>query len=144
MFQAQPDETRFPQPLVTSNHHNPQQPTAAVVQLESDKPRKRRSLAAQLEADPRPVPTWPSAPTSAFEIIDAAELARRWHVPQSWVEDRTRARAIDKIPFKPLGRYVRFEWVSPELHEWWTRQARQGASRPRRYCRKKKSQGQAA
>jgi hypothetical protein len=56
-----------------------------------------------------------------YEIIDSKELARRWHLPETWVRDYVRARASDAIPHVRLGRYVRFEWGSPTLEEWWAR-----------------------
>jgi hypothetical protein len=65
-----------------------------------------------------------------FEIIDSRELAKRWCVPESWIRDRTRTRTTDPIPHVRLGRYVRFEWVSPELSEWWAaRRTTKGATR---------------
>ena len=56
-----------------------------------------------------------------FELIDAPELARRWHLPESWIREQTRSRCPDAIPHLRLGRYVRFEWGSPELSGWLTR-----------------------
>jgi hypothetical protein len=55
-----------------------------------------------------------------YELIDAAELARRWRVPRSWILDRTRTRTpeAERIPCVRLGRYVRFRWDSPELNDW--------------------------
>jgi hypothetical protein len=53
-----------------------------------------------------------------FELIDAADLARRWHLPTSWIREQTRSRSADPIPHLRLGRYVRFEWSSPELALW--------------------------
>jgi hypothetical protein len=57
------------------------------------------------------------------EIIDSEELAARWQVPKSWVRNRTRARTPkdERIPCLRLGRYVRFEWRSPQLAEWLAR-----------------------
>ena len=54
------------------------------------------------------------------EMIDSAELAARWRVPESWIRNRTRARTPkeERIPCVRLGRYVRFEWGSPQLSEW--------------------------
>jgi hypothetical protein len=54
------------------------------------------------------------------ELIDSAELASRWRVPESWIRNRTRARTPqeERIPCLRLGRYVRFEWGSPQLAEW--------------------------
>jgi hypothetical protein len=54
-----------------------------------------------------------------FEVIDAIELAKRWAVPASWIREQVRSRATNPIPHVRLGRYVRFEWWSPELGRWW-------------------------
>lgn len=56
-------------------------------------------------------------------LIDAADLAARLRVPQSWVRNRTRARTprSERIPCVRLGRYVRFDWGSPELQQWLTK-----------------------
>ena len=56
-----------------------------------------------------------------YEVIDVEELAKRWNVPPTWVYERTRNRAADPIPHVKLVRYVRFEWGSPELEDWWNR-----------------------
>lgn len=55
-----------------------------------------------------------------MEIIDSTELAIRWHVPESWIRNRTRARTPreERIPCIRFGRYVRFEWGSPQLASW--------------------------
>jgi len=55
-----------------------------------------------------------------FELIESAELAARWRVPESWVRNRTRVRTPkeERIPCIRLGRYVRFEWGSPEVQKW--------------------------
>jgi hypothetical protein len=50
--------------------------------------------------------------------IDSVELARRLNLPTSWVRNQVRSRASDPIPHFRFGRYVRFEWNSPELKEW--------------------------
>jgi len=54
------------------------------------------------------------------EVLDSAELAARWRVPESWIRNRTRARTPkeERIPCIRLGRYVRFEWGSSQLAEW--------------------------
>jgi hypothetical protein len=57
----------------------------------------------------------------SIEIIDSKELASRWRLPESWVRDRVRTRSDDPLPHVKVGRYVRFEWGSPELVEWWAR-----------------------
>ncbi len=58
--------------------------------------------------------------TAHPELIDSAELAARWRVPESWIRNRTRSRTPkdERIPCIRLGRYVRFEWGSPRLGEW--------------------------
>src|ERR1700740_2547310 len=56
-----------------------------------------------------------------FELIDAPDLAKRWHLPTSWIREQTRSRSADPIPHLRLGRYVRFEWGSPELAAWLAR-----------------------
>ena len=55
----------------------------------------------------------------SYEVVDAIELAQRWRVPVSWIREQTRDRACDPLPCVRLGRYVRFEWGSPKLAEWW-------------------------
>lgn len=54
-----------------------------------------------------------------YEIVAAKELARRWCVPESWVREQVRSRTTDPIPHVRLGKYVRFEWGSPQLEQWW-------------------------
>jgi len=58
---------------------------------------------------------------SAFEKIDSAEFAKRISMTESWVRNQTRSNCSDPIPHVKLGRYVRFEWNSPELNAWWDR-----------------------
>ena len=64
-----------------------------------------------------------NGPERAPEVIDSAELAARWRVPESWIRNHTRARtpATERIPCIRLGRYVRFEWGSPRLEAWLAR-----------------------
>jgi hypothetical protein len=64
-------------------------------------------------------------PTSTgFEVIDAAELAKRWSLPESWIREQTRTRSSDPLPCVRFGRYVRFEWGSPKLAAWYDRRRR--------------------
>ena len=56
-----------------------------------------------------------------MEIIDSAELAKRWGVPETWVRDQVRKRAFDPIPHVRLGKYIRFEYGSEPLNDWWSR-----------------------
>jgi hypothetical protein len=60
----------------------------------------------------------------APELIDSAELAARWRVPESWIRNHTRERTPkdDRIPCIRLGRYVRFEWGSARLQQWLEKQ----------------------
>jgi hypothetical protein len=60
-------------------------------------------------------------PTRLSEVIDATELARRWNLPVSWIREQTRSRAGDPLPCIHFGRYVRFEWGSPQLAAWFER-----------------------
>ncbi len=53
-----------------------------------------------------------------MELIDVNELARRLSIPRTWIYDRTRQGASDPIPHLKLGKYVRFDWESPELRQW--------------------------
>lgn len=59
--------------------------------------------------------------STSLEIIDSKELARRLSLPESWIRDRVRARSDDPLPHVRVGRYVRFEWGSRDLLEWWAR-----------------------
>ncbi len=65
-----------------------------------------------------------------IEIIDAAELATRWKVPESWVRSYTRERTSrdERIPHLQFGRYVRFEFGSPALETWLARHREGGAA----------------
>jgi hypothetical protein len=58
---------------------------------------------------------------SSIEIIDSAELAKRLQLPEASVRDRVRMPSDDPLPHVKFGRYVRFQWGSPELVEWWAR-----------------------
>jgi hypothetical protein len=65
------------------------------------------------------------------EIIDAPELAKRWHVPESWIRSKVRSRTAtaDQIPHLQFGRYVRFEWGSQALDNWLARHREGGQGR---------------
>jgi hypothetical protein len=73
------------------------------------------------------VPLMSRTRETSSELIDAVELATRWRVPESWVRNHTRARTPkdERIPCIRLGRYVRFEWGSPQLTEWLARKRHQ-------------------
>lgn len=64
--------------------------------------------------------------STAFEIIDATELARRWSLPASWIREQTRSRATDPLPCVRFGKYIRFSWGSPELEKWLNRRRKIG------------------
>ena len=55
-----------------------------------------------------------------FELLKADELAERLRVPASWIREQTRSRSLqgDPLPHLRLGRYIRFQWGSPELEAW--------------------------
>jgi hypothetical protein len=64
------------------------------------------------------------AADSAFhELIDAASLAGRLNVPESWVRNHTWGGADDPIPHIKLGRYVRYRWGHPDLAAWLERRS---------------------
>jgi hypothetical protein len=54
------------------------------------------------------------------DLLTAEELAARLNVPASWIREQTRSRSLtgDPLPHLRLGRYVRFQWDSPELQGW--------------------------
>ncbi len=66
------------------------------------------------------VPLMSHNSVGAAELIDSAQLAARWQVPESWIRSHTRNRTPkeDRIPCIRLGRYVRFRWGSAELEKW--------------------------
>jgi hypothetical protein len=55
-----------------------------------------------------------------YELLTAEDLAKRLRVPTSWIREQTRSRSLqgDPLPHLRLGRYVRFQWGSPELQAW--------------------------
>lgn len=57
------------------------------------------------------------------ELIDAKELARLLSVPVSFIYDRTQKNAVDSIPHKKIGKYVRFD--PAEVDEWLKEHSRQ-------------------
>ena len=67
---------------------------------------------------------------ATWELIDAKELAKRWSLPASWIREQTRSRAADPLPHVRFGKYVRFQWLSPELKQWLNRHRRHGKSQP--------------
>ena len=54
-----------------------------------------------------------------IEIIDAAEMAARLKVKESWVvEESQPSRTSDPIPVFRLGKHRRYRWGSPEMDAW--------------------------
>jgi len=66
----------------------------------------------------------PMSPNAEFgpkvEIIDSLELATRTKLPASWVRAHVQLRCPieERIPCLRFGKYVRFEWNSPQLNQW--------------------------
>jgi hypothetical protein len=71
-----------------------------------------------------------------FELLTAEELADRLRVPTSWVREQTRSRSLegDPLPHLRLGRYVRFQWGSPELERWLRRRLCEKSSSSHPVC----------
>lgn len=65
---------------------------------------------------------------ATWELIDATELGKRWSLPTSWIREQTRSRAADPLPHVRFGKYVRFQWLSPELERWLNRRRSNGKS----------------
>jgi hypothetical protein len=56
-----------------------------------------------------------------YEMLDAAGLAKKLSLPESWIRNHVRKNCPDPIPHVGAGKYVRFEWVSEDLNAWWER-----------------------
>jgi hypothetical protein len=80
----------------------------------------QRQMCENMSLQTPDVPLMSQASGNGVELVDSAELAKRWRVPESWIRSHTRARTPkdERIPCIRLGRYVRFEWGSPQLAEW--------------------------
>lgn len=61
--------------------------------------------------------------TPPFELIDAPTFSERLRLPESWVraQSRNRVPVQHRIPHLKFGRYVRYEWGSPQLEAWLAR-----------------------
>jgi hypothetical protein len=57
-----------------------------------------------------------------YPILDTDGLAQKLTVKPCWVRNHTQPTHRDPIPHLRLGRYVRFEWGSPQLQKWLERQ----------------------
>ena len=64
-----------------------------------------------------------------YQIITVTELSKRWNLPVTWIREHTRSRTKDTIPHLRLGRWVRFQWDSPELTQWLERHMKNGTGR---------------
>ena len=64
-----------------------------------------------------------------YELLTPSEFAERLKVPVTWVRERTRTRELqgDVIPHVRLGRYIRYQWGSPELDAWLKRRLYSGS-----------------
>ena len=87
--------------------------------IQRERPGPRDDNAASLETKG----TVPSAPSelTLLTIEDVAEILK---VPVSWVYERTRCRAADRIPGFRLGKYWRFR--ESDLLAWLDRQRAEG------------------
>jgi predicted DNA-binding transcriptional regulator AlpA len=45
-------------------------------------------------------------------LLTVQDVATLFHVPASWVYERTRRRGSDQLPHVKLGKYLRFEEVA--------------------------------
>jgi excisionase family DNA binding protein len=70
------------------------------------------------------------------EILTPEELAKRLKVPSSWVYDKQRTRCKNKIPSKPMGRYIRFDW--DEVVKWLEAQSNIAPNESKSATRKKR------
>jgi excisionase family DNA binding protein len=56
------------------------------------------------------------------ELLTVSEIAAFLKVPISWVYERTRRRAMERLPHVKLGKYLRFSM--PQVKEWLQNQYR--------------------
>jgi predicted DNA-binding transcriptional regulator AlpA len=74
--------------------------------------------------------------SSTIEIIDAAEMAARLKVKESWViEESKPSRTSDPIPVFRLGKHRRYRWGSPEMNAWLSRRLEANSAYNRRRTR---------
>lgn len=74
----------------------------------------------------RPEPV-PSAPAAAAELVDADQLEQRTGIPASWWMTQARER---RVPFRKLGRYVRFDFAEATGCEAYKRRAIDSTGQP--------------
>jgi hypothetical protein len=64
-----------------------------------------------------------------MEVLDAAELAARLKVKESWVIEQSKpSRTSDPIPIFRFGKHRRYRWGSPELDAWLSRRLEGGSA----------------
>ena len=68
--------------------------------------------------------------SSEIRLIDSKQLAAKLNLPESWVRDQVRRRPTDPLPHYKMGKYVRFQWDSPELQDWLARRVIAQISEP--------------
>jgi|SRR6516164_1396039 hypothetical protein len=74
--------------------------------------------------------------SNAIEIIDAAEMAARLKVKESWVVEESKpSRTSDPIPVFRLGKHRRYRWGSPEMDAWLSRRLEANSAYNRRRTR---------
>ena len=56
------------------------------------------------------------------ELLTVSDLADRLKVSPSWIYQRIRARASDRLPHIKIGKYLRFELAA--VHAWLDRHRR--------------------
>jgi len=52
------------------------------------------------------------------EILTSGELAARLKLPETWIRDQVRSRAVDPMPCARFGKYVRFNLDDQKLKQW--------------------------
>ena len=60
--------------------------------------------------------------SAVYSILDTDGLAEKLTVKACWIRNHVQPTHPDPIPHLRLGRYVRFEWGSPQLQKWLERQ----------------------
>ncbi len=93
----------------------------------SDRIPKVKGHSVQTPSENPSAATQPVASDSLLnpmDILTPAEVADLFHLPTSWVYEATRqrngTRNPDPLPFRKVGRYLRFS--RQDILEWWERQ----------------------
>lgn len=61
----------------------------------------------------------PTETINPGDILTPEELAKRLHVRVTWIYENRRNKK-NRIPARPVGRYLRFFW--PDVCKWWATQ----------------------